>query len=93
MQTYPECQNYGWQDNRPRSNLALSRTDVHQGKKTIWIEPQWSSAQGAVGVDLDSNGDGKVTYATAAGTQGTDGYKRIEVYKSREDALKHRKLD
>ncbi len=57
--------------------------DVRQGGKVIWIEPQRSSGQGGVGINMDADGDGKVEHASGPGSSATDDAKRIEVYDSR----------
>jgi hypothetical protein len=63
-------------------------TDVHRpGDGTIWIEAQWTGAQGAAGIDLDDDNDGQVTYEEGPGDTATDGTKRIEVYDSLQDAV------
>lgn len=62
-------------------------TDIRQADgTTVWIEPQLSAAQGAVGQDLDFDDDGRVGVDTTSGDDTTeDGY-RIEVYGSRAEA-------
>jgi hypothetical protein len=70
-------------------------TDVHVGGRLIWIEPQWSSAEGAIGINLDGDGDGRVGYSDNRKATGpTDGSKVIEVWPSRAAAEKAgRKMD
>lgn len=59
-------------------------TDVHLADGSyVWIEAQRSSRGGAVGVNLDSNGDGTVGVGTTSGNSATEGNRRIEVYGSR----------
>lgn len=72
-----------WQFWKPRLINGHALTDLHHNGQTLWIEPQWSTAQGAIGIDMDKDGDGQVEYDTSPGSAATDGCFRIEVYDSR----------
>lgn len=72
-----------WQIWKPRLINGHALTDVHLNGQALWIEPQRSSGQGAIGVDMDRDGDGVVEYDTSPGSAATDGCYRIEVYTSR----------
>lgn len=62
-------------------------TDVHNDDGSYtWIEAQWSAGQGAVGQNLDANGDGMVGVSNGPGTDLTEGNTRIEVYGSAAEA-------
>lgn len=74
---------YWWQFWEPDLIKGHALTDLHHNGQTLWIEPQWSAAQGAVGINMDKDGDGMVEYATSPGSGATDGCFRIEVYDSR----------
>ncbi|MGE3164120.1 MAG: hypothetical protein AB7O52_04400 [Planctomycetota bacterium] len=72
-----------WQFWKPDLINGHALTDLHHNGQTLWIEPQWSVAQGAIGINMDKDGDGMVGYATSPGSGATDGCFRIEVYDSR----------
>lgn len=76
-----------WWGNAPWTDKWIKGhaiTDVHMDGKTIWIEPQRSSGQGALTRwNMDFDGDGKVEYDTEPGDEPTDGDYRIEVYDNR----------
>jgi acetyltransferase-like isoleucine patch superfamily enzyme len=62
-------------------------TDVHlPDGTTVFIEPQLTSGEGAVGQDLDFDGDGKVEVSNGPTSDTTDDSYRIEVYDSAQAA-------
>jgi hypothetical protein len=75
------------QKTTPYWDGAHAITDVHlPGGRMVWIEPQWTSGEGAVGVDLDRDGDGIIGYDDKPGDALTEGDTRVEIYESRADA-------
>jgi acetyltransferase-like isoleucine patch superfamily enzyme len=63
-------------------------TDVHlPDGTTVFIEPQFTSGEGAVGQDLDFDKDGKVGVSNGPTSDTTDDGYRIEVYDSQQAAV------
>lgn len=79
-----EWYNWLW---TPEFSSGHCMTDVHNDDgTTTWIEAQWSDAEGAVGQNLDADGDGMVGVSDGPGSDTTEGNLRIEVYGSAAEA-------
>lgn len=79
-----EWYNWLW---TPDFSSGHCMTDVHNDDgTTTWIEAQWTDGQGAVGQNLDADGDGMVNVANGPGSDTTEGNVRVEVYGSAAEA-------
>jgi len=109
VRTVKKNPDYGWWDQYglgtdPEYIQVSSHclVDIHVGNRVRWLEAQmcghppplkWGATNNP-STDLDKNDDGKVTYASDAGTEPTetapDGTEiRVEVYSSQADANAH----